>query len=169
MLHVLFLVIMWISLYFLRLVHPISMGVMLILHTFVVGVVTGLLADNFIYSYILFLVVLGGVLVLFIYMTSLVSNEVFTLTWVDILMFISILFLSIIALIGLLTPASTGLMIMENFNSLTGVLTELKGMSKLYSDQSYLLTLFLVVYLLFVLLVCVSVVGNKSGALRKFN
>jgi NADH-ubiquinone oxidoreductase chain 6 len=46
----------------------------------VVGVVTGLLADNFVYSYILFLVILGGVLVLFIYITSLVSNEVFSLT-----------------------------------------------------------------------------------------
>jgi len=135
----------------------------------VVGVVTGLLADNFVYSYILFLVILGGVLVLFIYITSLVSNEVFSLTWVDILIFLRIIGFSLVALLAFNTPVSSSITHLESFNSVAGMITELEGLYKLYSNYSSLLTLFLVVYLLFVLLVCVSIVGNKSGALRKFN
>jgi NADH-ubiquinone oxidoreductase chain 6 len=53
------------------------MGLVLIVHTIRIGVVTGIMARNFWFSYILFLVFLGGVLVLFIYITRLASNEKF--------------------------------------------------------------------------------------------
>jgi NADH-ubiquinone oxidoreductase chain 6 len=69
------------SLAFIALGHPISIAVTLILHTLIVGGLTGILSNNFWFSYILFLVFLGGVLVLFIYMTRLASNEKFGFSW----------------------------------------------------------------------------------------
>jgi hypothetical protein len=40
---------------------------------------------------------------------------------------------------------------------------------KLYGDFTYLCTVTLIIYLLFVLLVCVAVVGGSTGSLRNFN
>ena len=39
--------------------------------------ITGILSHNFWFSYILFIVIIGGILVLFIYITSVASNEKF--------------------------------------------------------------------------------------------
>lgn len=53
---------------------------MLLFYTRVVGLITGLMGGSYWFSYILVLVFLGGVLVLFLYMTSLASNEKFEFT-----------------------------------------------------------------------------------------
>ncbi|MGL5470365.1 MAG: NADH-quinone oxidoreductase subunit J [Shewanella sp.] len=65
---------------FISLRHPIGLGLALIVHTLLVSAATGLVGGHFWFSYILFLVFLGGVLVLFIYMTSLASNEKFEIS-----------------------------------------------------------------------------------------
>lgn len=152
-----------------RLSHPIRMGIMLILHTLVVGVATGIMADNFIFSYILFLVILGGVLVLFIYITSLVSNEVFYFSWVDVLLGVMILVLLIGAALFSIAPLGSSLINNELLPLSVCSDTLIVGLEKLYSNHTFLLTLFLIIYLLYVLLVCVRIVGVKTGPLRKFN
>lgn len=165
----LFTVILGISLYFIRLAHPIRIGVILIFHTFVVGLVTGMVADNFIYSYILFLVILGGVLVLFIYITSLVSNETFSFSWLDIFMGRVVFFLAVGCVLIFIAPVGRSLTVIEELSTLNYRNTEIIGLEKLYSGYSFILTSFLIVYLLYVLLVCVRIVGVKTGPLRKFN
>jgi hypothetical protein len=40
---------------------------------------------------------------------------------------------------------------------------------KLYRNFTYVMTVGLIAYLLFVLLVCVAIVGGYAGALRNFN
>nr|QUI76269.1 NADH dehydrogenase subunit 6 [Cloeon dipterum] len=169
MLHMLFTIVLWVSMYFMRLSHPISMGVVLILHTFIVGVATGVMADNFIYSYILFLVILGGVLVLFIYMTSLVSNEMFYFSWVDVMLAMVVLVLGGMFVLFIMAPLGSLLVNLELLPPSICGETLMVGLEKLYSNYTFLLTLFLIIYLLYVLLVCVSIVGVKTGPLRKFN
>jgi NADH-ubiquinone oxidoreductase chain 6 len=60
--------------------HPVSMSIILLFYTRVVGLITGLMGGSYWFSYILVLVFLGGVLVLFLYMTSLAANEKFEFT-----------------------------------------------------------------------------------------
>nr|QVM79319.1 NADH dehydrogenase subunit 6 [Agapanthia daurica] len=67
-----------ISFIFIFLSHPLSLGLGLLIQTIVISLITGLLTFNYWYSYILFLIMIGGMLVLFIYMTSVASNEKFT-------------------------------------------------------------------------------------------
>nr|AYR05374.1 NADH dehydrogenase subunit 6 [Coleoptera sp. ACP-2013] len=65
------------SLTFMFLTHPLSMGFTLLIQAILIAMITGLLSHNFWFSYILFMVMIGGMLVLFIYMTSVASNEKF--------------------------------------------------------------------------------------------
>nr|QBZ37546.1 NADH dehydrogenase subunit 6 [Aesalus sp. JL-2019] len=57
--------------------HPIPMGSILLFQTFLIASITGFLNMNFWYSYIIFIIMVGGLMVLFMYMTSVASNEKF--------------------------------------------------------------------------------------------
>nr|ARH54166.1 NADH dehydrogenase subunit 6 [Calvia decemguttata] len=57
--------------------HPISMGFIILIHTIYTCLMMGMISTNFWFSYILILIMIGGLLVLFIYMTSIASNEKF--------------------------------------------------------------------------------------------
>jgi NADH-ubiquinone oxidoreductase chain 6 len=148
--------------------HPVSIGLFLIVHTLVVGLFTGLFIGNFWFSYILFLVILGGVLVLFIYITSLSSNQKFQLSWnrsaVVIILFMVLtvgLLIFILPRVPLFPEWSGGLLKSE--------LVFLTSLIKLYNSSSSYITATLIVYLLFALLVCVRVARGYRGALRNFN
>nr|YP_009251335.1 NADH dehydrogenase subunit 6 [Pyrearinus termitilluminans]AIQ80132.1 NADH dehydrogenase subunit 6 [Pyrearinus termitilluminans] len=65
------------SLTFAMVEHPLSMGLILLSQTTLIALITGLMAHNSWFSYILFMIMIGGMLVLFIYMTSVASNEKF--------------------------------------------------------------------------------------------
>nr|YP_010702847.1 NADH dehydrogenase subunit 6 [Agrilus adelphinus]WCO09274.1 NADH dehydrogenase subunit 6 [Agrilus adelphinus] len=68
---------MMISFMFFLTNHPLSMGFNLLVQTIIISLMTGMINLNFWYSFILFLIMVGGMLVLFIYMTSVASNEKF--------------------------------------------------------------------------------------------
>nr|YP_004857858.1 NADH dehydrogenase subunit 6 [Panulirus homarus]AEO50356.1 NADH dehydrogenase subunit 6 [Panulirus homarus] len=70
-------IIFFLSILFTRLVHPLAAGIILLIQTSLISLSTGLVSSSFWFSYILFLVFLGGMLVLFIYVASLASNESF--------------------------------------------------------------------------------------------
>nr|AML25650.1 NADH dehydrogenase subunit 6 [Staphylinidae sp. BMNH 1274706] len=57
--------------------HPLSMGLILLIQTILIALLTGNLYLNFWFSYILFLIMIGGMMILFIYMTNIASNEKF--------------------------------------------------------------------------------------------
>nr|AXS66168.1 NADH dehydrogenase subunit 6 [Cerambycidae sp. 9 KM-2017] len=65
------------SLIFITLNHPLSLGLMLLIQTILTSLLIGFMNLNYWFSYILFLVMIGGMLILFIYMTSIASNEKF--------------------------------------------------------------------------------------------
>nr|UBS93988.1 NADH dehydrogenase subunit 6 [Saperda tetrastigma] len=65
------------SLIFIFLTHPLSLGLILLLQTTLIALLSGSMSYNFWFSYILFLIMIGGMLILFIYMTSVASNEKF--------------------------------------------------------------------------------------------
>nr|QVM79267.1 NADH dehydrogenase subunit 6 [Vesperus sanzi] len=79
---------------FLFLTHPLSLGLILLIQTILISLLTGMMNYNYWFSYILFLIFVGGILILFIYMTSIASNEKFKFSYkLSILLFFSILLL----------------------------------------------------------------------------
>nr|AXS65297.1 NADH dehydrogenase subunit 6 [Histeroidea sp. 5 KM-2017] len=72
-----FMMINFMSMIFMFMKHPLSMGMILFMQTLNVAVASGLITMNFWFTYIIFLIMIGGMMVLFIYMTSVASNEKF--------------------------------------------------------------------------------------------
>nr|AEV56619.1 NADH dehydrogenase subunit 6 [Kokeshia sp. NKU02] len=69
------LMMMTMSMLFMSVNHPLSMSFILIIQMLLAVMITGMIMKSFWYAYIAFMMILGGVLILFIYMASVASNE----------------------------------------------------------------------------------------------
>nr|QXT45679.1 NADH dehydrogenase subunit 6 [Afronurus rubromaculatus] len=151
--------------------HPLAMGLVLLCQTLLMALLTGLLAPSFWFSYILFLVFLGGMLVLFIYVTSLASNEMFSISSQTMLLMLATL--GLLAVFSLINDPLSWLspeiseQILQPQSQLISDLANL--LLKLYSAPSYFLTLLLVSYLFLTLIAVVTITQIFEGPLRSKN
>nr|YP_009694033.1 NADH dehydrogenase subunit 6 [Amphinemura longispina]QEI04301.1 NADH dehydrogenase subunit 6 [Amphinemura longispina] len=161
------------SILFTQMTHPLAMGLMLLTQTVSISILAGLLTQSFWFSYILFLVFLGGLLVLFIYVTSLASNEMFTLS----LTTAAPLMIGSGMLVAICIFLDTSLLITEvsNFESYNMTCTTLfqeeatNSLTKLYNTSTSLITLTLVMYLFLTLIAVVKITKITQGPLRQSN
>nr|YP_009775110.1 NADH dehydrogenase subunit 6 [Blaps rhynchoptera]QJA14896.1 NADH dehydrogenase subunit 6 [Blaps rhynchoptera]QJA15166.1 NADH dehydrogenase subunit 6 [Blaps rhynchoptera] len=152
------------SMMFMLMNHPLSMGSILLIQTIMVSMITGNFNQNFWFSYILFLIMVGGMLILFMYMTSIASNEKFKFNKKMIG-----LPLMMIPLIMMVEPYSKK-MIMSNEMMPTNKLIELtSSMSKYINFPLSMIIIFMMMYLLIVLIATVKITNFKQGSLRQMN
>nr|AMN87507.1 NADH dehydrogenase subunit 6 [Anastrepha distincta] len=161
------------SLIFIQMNHPLAMGLMLLIQTLQICLLTGLMAKSFWFSYVLFLIFLGGVLVLFIYVTSLASNEMFTLSMKTAYSFslIFIFFMSTSWFMDKLYISSfiqnNEMQTMINLNMFTE--ENSLNLHKLYNYPTNLITILLMNYLLITLIAVVKITKLFYGPLRLMN
>nr|YP_010952836.1 NADH dehydrogenase subunit 6 [Tetraloides nigrifrons]WMQ53256.1 NADH dehydrogenase subunit 6 [Tetraloides nigrifrons] len=157
------------SFLFTRLTHPLSLGLSLLIQTILISVTTGLYTCSFWFSYILFMIFLGGMLVLFIYVASLASNEFFNFSLMT-FFFFSFLLLVLVLFTSFLDPVLTSskssiFLSAVNMNLMSTPIT----ISWIYSQPLMNFTLFIILYLLLTLLVVVKITNLFSGPLRLSN
>lgn len=146
---------------------------MLLVQTVIISILTGLSAQRFWFSYVLFLVFLGGLLVLFIYVTSLASNEIFS---ISISVVFPVAFGTRILALGLITLDSS-LLINSVLNAETVTILKRQNyieesstsLTKLYNTPTSLITLILVLYLFLTLIAVVKITKINQGPLRTSN
>nr|BDH80267.1 NADH dehydrogenase subunit 6 [Ceriodaphnia dubia] len=147
--------------------HPLSMGLSILLLTVIMAVTMGLMTSNLWLSYVLILVLLGGLLVIFVYVSLLAPNELFKfklnyMSWLSIL---TLFFLSFVLNLGIEGNKLNGM-----FNCLNNLnKNELNWLSSLYSWDLSILTMFLILYLFLTLIVVVSITKNDYSSLRSSN
>nr|QXG82955.1 NADH dehydrogenase subunit 6 [Tabanus haysi] len=158
------------SIIFLQMNHPLAMGLLLLVQTFLICLMTGLFAKTFWFSYILFLTFLGGMLVLFIYVTSLASNEMFSLSMK--LMMFTLYFISLVFLMTLFIDKTSLTSFFIN-NEMTPIsqmnsyiLENSLSLNKLYNFPTNIITLILINYLLLTLIAVVKITNIFYGPLR---
>nr|AWB99756.1 NADH dehydrogenase subunit 6 [Culex bilineatus] len=161
------------SFIFMQMKHPLAMGLMLLIQTFLTCLMTGIYSKTFWFSYILFLIFMGGMLVLFIYVTSLSSNEMFSMSFK--LTFISIMMIFLFIVISYFFDNS----LMENFiknnesiqlfNKNNLFYENFLSLNKMYNFPTNLITLLLINYLFLTLLVTVKITKKNYGPLRPMN
>nr|QXG19261.1 NADH dehydrogenase subunit 6 [Drosophila heteroneura]QXG19534.1 NADH dehydrogenase subunit 6 [Drosophila silvestris] len=161
------------SIIFINMIHPLAMGLTLLAQTILICLISGLMTKTFWFSYILFLIFLGGMLVLFIYVTSLASNEMFNLS-----MKLSLISLSTIFLLTLISfiidKNSTTFFLMNNemesIQKLYSYISENSlSLNKLYNFPTNFMTILLMNYLLITLIVVVKITKMFKGPLRIMN
>nr|ALO70954.1 NADH deshydrogenase subunit 6 [Pselaphinae sp. 12 EF-2015] len=153
--------IMTLSMLFMK--HPLSLGLILLMQTINVSLISGLLS-NFWFSYILFLIFIGGMLILFMYMISIASNDMF--------------FLNKILLIAIIFILMITLSIFMNFDLyILNLFTMMENYFMNYMINSFLLKFFnypnkyiliiLMIYLFITLIVCVKISNTSFGPMRQ--
>nr|AXS64873.1 NADH dehydrogenase subunit 6 [Coleoptera sp. 2 KM-2017] len=146
--------------------HPLTLGLILLIQTLLTSLITGMLNTNFWYSYILFLIMVGGMLILFIYMTSVASNEMFNFKLLNFSL------LTLVFLIGMMILLLTdnffeqiiNFKLIEFYNSFN---FNLSSMNKYFSYPNITLMFMIIVYLLITLIAVVKITNLKYGPLRQ--
>nr|URX53173.1 NADH dehydrogenase subunit 6 [Incisitermes rhyzophorae] len=150
------------SMMFTQMSHPLAMGLMLLTQTMMMCLISGLMHHSFWFQYILFMVFIGGMLVLFIYVASLASNEMFSLS-TKMMMVTMTTMLTTTAIKDWTTINSVETTSLDTTpeNSIT-TLT-----SKLYNQPCGSMTILMALYLLMTLIVVVKITDVSKGPLRQ--
>nr|YP_010022833.1 NADH dehydrogenase subunit 6 [Pollenia pediculata]QLY90328.1 NADH dehydrogenase subunit 6 [Pollenia rudis]QOP39681.1 NADH dehydrogenase subunit 6 [Pollenia pediculata] len=154
---------------FMNMKHPLAMGLILLIQTTLICLTSGLMTKSFWFSYILFLTFMGGMLVLFIYVTSLASNEMFTFSMKLLIISLMIFFFMIISLLFIDKNIFMNYQNMEIktiFNENSYIMENSLSLNKLYNYPTNMLTILLMNYLLITLIAVVKITKLFKGPLR---
>nr|YP_011004687.1 NADH dehydrogenase subunit 6 [Yunleon longicorpus]WPT28327.1 NADH dehydrogenase subunit 6 [Yunleon longicorpus] len=157
------------SLNFIQIKHPLAMGLTLLIQTIIISLTCGLFTYSYWFAYILFLIMLGGMLVLFIYVTSLASNELFSFSMKT--LFISIILFTLFMITMMIMDSSmlmTNNMEMMKFSPENNIMLENElSLIKLYNNPTMNITIMMMNYLLLTLIVVVKITNISYGPLRQ--
>lgn len=166
-------IIMILSIIIYFLIHPLSIGMLILTQTLLICLLSGIIIKTYWFSYILFLTFLGGLLVLFIYVSSIASNEIFSITNNIKIIIFTIFFLLRIQFIlfknlnwiNLINNSE-----INNFLNFIFINNENKiNLNKLYNNNSSILIILLIIYLFITLIAVVKITNIFYGPLRTFN
>nr|QWZ46424.1 NADH dehydrogenase subunit 6 [Stenomorpha consobrina] len=153
-----------ITMIFMSLTHPLSMGMMLLLQTLLISLITGNYSFNFWFSYILFLILIGGMMILFMYMTSIASNEKFYFNIKYLMFLLSLTLAFIIPSIYFNMNTTNNEIIMQNLN-----MTMNQSFIKYINHPSSMILIFMMMYLLLTMIAAVKITNFKQGPVRHMN
>lgn len=153
--------------------HPIIIIIILLIYSSLICLNISLWKSNFILSIFLFLIIISGLLIIFLYFSRLISNEQFKIKF-NLIIFILFL-LNIILLFYLLnSPQSSNLFIYKyKFHENSTILyinkPTFNNILNLYEFPLSNLTILSIFYLLFSLFIIIKICSSKSLSLRKIN
>nr|YP_009485653.1 NADH dehydrogenase subunit 6 [Velinus nodipes]AVZ00789.1 NADH dehydrogenase subunit 6 [Velinus nodipes] len=152
------------SLMFMFMKHPLSMGLILILQTIMVSLITGLMINNFWFSFILLIIMLSGALVLFIYMASVASNEKFNPSIK--MLYTTVIMTMIMSVMIMFIESNYQWMMLEKLNMKN---SQVMSLIKLFNLNNMMITIMIVSYLFMTMIVITYIVNVTEGPLRTKN
>nr|ATN23527.1 NADH dehydrogenase subunit 6 [Neolema sp. EMHAU-15071012] len=147
------------SLLFMFMKHPLSMGMILLSQTILISLTIGMSQLNFWYAYILFIIMIGGMLILFMYMTSVASNEKFKFSFKLMMMMILIL----IIFMMLIPELINFYMNFKTYYSITN------SLNKYFNKPNNMIMYLMFFYLLITMIMVTKITKIEKGPLRQMN
>nr|ALO71113.1 NADH deshydrogenase subunit 6 [Pselaphinae sp. 10 EF-2015] len=142
---------------FMFLKHPLSMGMALLIQTLIISIITSMMNNLSWFSYVLFLIFIGGMLILFMYMINVASNEIINIS-------------KKMFLFTLIMPVCMYMikyMInMNNYENLIYIFKLNLLLNKYYEFPNMIIMIMLIFYLLLTLIACVKIINLKYGPMR---
>nr|APX39600.1 NADH dehydrogenase subunit 6 [Hydrothassa glabra] len=161
------LTLMWsLSIILMFLNHPLSLGLILLLQTILISLLTGIMSLNFWFSYILFLIMIGGMLILFIYMTSIASNEKFKFSYKLFMLIMLMMYIIIMLLFIDQFYFNFKMNIIDTINQNNNMDFKL-SINKYMSYPQNLIMFTIILYLLITLIMVVKITDLHYGPLRQ--
>nr|YP_010598418.1 NADH dehydrogenase subunit 6 [Deroplatys truncata]UIX55362.1 NADH dehydrogenase subunit 6 [Deroplatys truncata] len=147
--------------------HPMSMGFILFIQTLCLCFISGFMSLSFWFSYVLLLIYLGGMLILFMYITSLASNELFSYSnKILLIIFLVPLILSLIHYTSFYHQTN----LYENMeNSMNFIFMPNNFLLKMYNYPNNIITILIACYLFLALIAVVKMTNIFKGPLRQMN
>nr|YP_009127060.1 NADH dehydrogenase subunit 6 [Anodonta lucida]AHJ59875.1 NADH dehydrogenase subunit 6 [Anodonta lucida] len=140
--------------------HPLPLGIMVLLLAFITCTLIALTSPW--YSYMLFFIFIGGMLVMFAYIASLSPNMTYSINNPVLALSLTIIFFMTLNTWSLTTNNSVNVDIATSIKNTTQIL------SFLYSQNGVIYLIMLACMLLFTLVASVKICKPSSGALRPF-
>nr|YP_009655019.1 NADH dehydrogenase subunit 6 [Rhyzopertha dominica]QCI56366.1 NADH dehydrogenase subunit 6 [Rhyzopertha dominica] len=144
---------------FIFMMHPMSMTMNLMIQAIIIAIMTGSIQINYWYSYIMFMIMIGGMMVLIMYMTSIASNEMFKLKK-------KMLLIPILSALILSNNKIKEMNLVEMSNMEKNLNFKL-SMTKFLNEPMMNFTLTIMIYLLITLIVIVKITNLNEGPLRQ--
>nr|QHV34330.1 NADH dehydrogenase subunit 6 [Gessius sp. 'rufidorsus'] len=141
--------------------NPMSMGMLLMMQTLLSTMIMSLMLKTSWFPMITFLMMIGGLMIIFMYMTSISSNEKFKLN-------LKIMLMMIIMMVIPLESMISEIQINENMDMKYKTIEKLSLM-KMYSKKSISMCLLMVMYLLLSMITISKIVKHNEGPLRSKN
>nr|QZR91907.1 NADH dehydrogenase subunit 6 [Mileewa rufivena] len=139
--------------------NPMSMGILLLFQTMLMTLLMNKMLMSSWFSMITFLMMIGGLLIIFTYMSSIASNEKFKF---------NINLMPMMLIMMLITDEMMLVnQIKENQMINSSMMFEHMSMIKLYTNKSMFLSMLMMIYLLLTMIVVSKIVKHSYGPLRK--
>lgn len=140
--------------------NPISIGIILILQTITIIIFIRTIIESSWFAISTFIIIIGGLLIMFIYIRRIASNEKFKvkINLTIILIYIIIFYDQII--IEYQINETQNILLTNSFNF---------SLTKIYNKKSIFLTILLVLYLLLTIIAVTKIVKHHKGPLRAIN
>uniref|UniRef100_A0AB38ZGD7 NADH-ubiquinone oxidoreductase chain 6 n=1 Tax=Lucanus liuyei TaxID=2952596 RepID=A0AB38ZGD7_9SCAR len=146
--------------------HPLSAGFLLLMEMVLIIMSVSLTSLSFWYSYITFLIMVGGMLVLFMYMTSVASNEKFKFSWTtSILASLMLLYMTTIQM----NNSWTEYIKIINTEKVKTLKPLFFSLNKFLNEPSFTLSITLIIYLLITLIAVIKIININFGPIRHMN
>uniref|UniRef100_A0AAU7YRS0 NADH-ubiquinone oxidoreductase chain 6 n=1 Tax=Rhopalus latus TaxID=238591 RepID=A0AAU7YRS0_9HEMI len=156
----LFILMMTMAFIFMWLKHPISMGITIIMQTLTICMITGLILGTFWFSYLIMITMLSGMLVLFIYMASVASNEKFFTSMK------LITFSMLMIMMSAIMEINETYMNNEFMKMQTSIPMELISLTTMFNMKMKFITMSMVMFLFFTMFTVSLIVNISEGPLR---
>nr|AEW48912.1 NADH dehydrogenase subunit 6 [Locusta migratoria] len=157
---------------FMKMNHPMSIMMTIIIQTLFISMMTGTMMESFWLSYILLLTFLGGMMVLFIYITSIASNEMFKIKINSIIIIVYMMIILSTLMYNVDKMISTEMIKNSEIMNLNYSIN-FKEMStslvKLYNKPTVIITIMMMIYLFITLLAVVKITNINQGPMRKMS
>nr|AHA52569.1 NADH dehydrogenase subunit 6 [Pselaphanus sp. QL-2013] len=149
--------------------NPLFYSLMLLIYSIMIILKLNMFNNNYWYSYILFLIMIGGVLILFMYLTSVSNNEIFYINFKYIIIFLMKLFLLFFIMYFMLK------FVMINMNIFSTETLDLMKLNMniywlfkyLYMNNFFMLNMFIILYLLMMMIISVMICLKNKMPMRQ--
>nr|AYQ18942.1 NADH dehydrogenase subunit 6 [Discolomatidae sp. 4 ACP-2013] len=143
--------------------HPLTMGMCLLIQTITMTLIMGYMYLNFWYSYMLLIIMIGGMLILFMYMTSVASNEIFS----NFNNFFKFFFIYMISFSIINQFIDTFIMNNNYFFNFINSFNNYYNINKFLNFPSNLTLLLIMTFLLLTMIIIVNIINKNKGPLRQ--